>query len=156
MLIQPKPSPFASKSLLQQSLLRQVLKNANAPQDTADQAAQQNTLAILGYVVRVDTVQGFPTLVYVSGQEWHMQVPQSAIFAFPPNDPMYLAEFLRAMNHPHFRVLCAATYTGNDPGQDAEIAYLGVLTDYDETPLAYGQVNFDLREIKNTTNNTGG
>lgn len=156
MLIQPKPSAFASNTLIQQSLLRQVLKNANAPQDTADQAAQQNTLAVLGYVAKVETVQGFPTLVYVSGQDWMMQVPQAVVLAFPPNDPMYLAELLRAMNHPHFRVLCAVTYTGNDPGQDAVIAYLGVLTDYDQIPLAYGQVNFDLREIKNTTNNAGG
>ncbi len=156
MLIQPKISAFASKSLLQQSLLRQVLKNANATQNTADQAAQQNTLAVLGYVSRVDTVQGYPTLVYVDGQEWHMQVPLSVVFAFPPNDPIYLAEFLRAMNHPHFRVLCAATYSGNNPEQDAVIAYLGVLTDYDQTPLSYGQVNFDIREIKNPLNNSGG
>ncbi len=113
-------------------------------------------MAVLGYVSRVDTVQGYPTLVYVDGQEWHMQVPLSVVFAFPPNDPIYLAEFLRAMNHPHFRVLCAATYSGNNPEQDAVIAYLGVLTDYDQTPLSYGQVNFDIREIKNPLNNSGG
>ena len=42
-------------------------------------------------------------------------------FSFPPNDPKYLAEFVRALNYPHLKLLIVVSYI---PGIDRPFAII--------------------------------
>ena len=148
MLEKPKSSVFASAQLQN---LREILKNANVPQPAADQAVQQYSDPIdwYGYVYRIETVSD-GTYVTVAGlNAWGDNPNPTAddagfqVLPFPPNDPKYLAELVRAMNYPHLRVFCVTGLSG-------QITYLKVFTDYDQLPIPAFQPPFDVREIKNT------
>jgi len=140
----------ASSSLLQQSQLRTILKNANVPQNTADQITQQDSqnYLYLGYVRMIETVDE-GTYAHITGEEQFAGLGAGDfVVTFPPNDPKHLAELVRAMNYPHLRVKCGVyCKSPTDPGT---IFYLGVFTDYIEPSLP-GQPPFDVREIVNAT-----
>lgn len=106
MLLRSPGNP--SSSLLQQSQLRTILKNANVPQNTADQVTQQDSqnYVYLGYVRQIET-DGQTIYAHITGEEQVAGLGAGDfIVTFPPNDPKHLAELIRAMNYPHLRVRC--------------------------------------------------
>ena len=148
MLERPKPSVFASSQVQN---LREILKDADVPQATADQVVQQQNepQGWIGYVYKVETVSE-GTYVTVAGVNAYGDNPNPTaddagfqLLPFPPNDPKYLAELLRALNYPHLRVFCNTGFKGL-------ITYLKIFTDYDQLPVPRFQPPFDVREIKNT------
>ena len=77
------------------------------PDSTADQVIEQQSKldSIYGIVVSV-TTEANSTLAMIHGQ-WvnNSNLPNNFWFLFPPNDPKYLTELVRAMNYPHLRAL---------------------------------------------------
>jgi len=139
----------------QKQALQTALKSYNVPNATAkkiieqqeqqqqQQQPQQTQLQIFtGYVGNVFTLPAEGTYVTVYGKSLYTSDFQAS-FWFPPNDPKFLAELLRAMNYPHLMV--GLRYT-QEPGKVAMLNDLGVGTDYSNVL----QPNFDERKITNT------
>jgi len=89
------------------------------PDATADQVVQRlrQQEAYVGFV-SLQYIMGTTTKFEVEG--WRVkegitpEVGQYS-FSFPPNDPKYLAEFVRALNYPH---LYLAIYVSHLPGAE--------------------------------------
>jgi hypothetical protein len=96
------------------------------PDATADEVAHQlrHQEAHLGRVAE-QYITGTTTTFYVEG--WRLKegirpaLGQPPSFSFPPNDPKYLAEFVRVLNYPHlylsiyFSHLPGTELSGHDP-----------------------------------------
>jgi len=141
--LEPLTSPSSTAFRLQQQIrertLRAALAKAKVSQSTADTVVQQDTAndSFRGYVQSVTTMPipylstGLTTIVYVVGEMMLSGVHEFQFYYFPLNDPLYLPEFLRAMNHPHFTVHVSAQM--NDSGFSI-INGMVVETDYNYPP----------------------
>ena len=137
-------------------ILSQTLSKNNVPTGTADTVAQQHlgVQTFVGYVTGILTLRpGLIPSTYVGlSGKWQTGTPldpnhpyMMGVY-FPPNDPKYLPEFIRAQNHPHLRVSMDIDISKGTVSE-AVIQFVWVLLDYNYPTLPYDPP-FDVREIK--------
>ena len=108
--------------------LREQLRKANVPDATANNVvnqtaqAQSSSIAFGCHVAQIGTTQDFAwvTIVRRLGEMGHPL--QTYDLLFPPNDPKYLAEFVRAQNY-QFPIWLSLNM---QPGQEPTIEYINV------------------------------
>ena len=118
--------------------LRETMRRANVPEPTINQIVEEEeqTDHFVGYVVKVYTLPNSTTWVVCRGPAGDEQ-SHEYLLQFPPNSPNFLAEFVRAQNHPHFRVQFAARRKSTELQAQAVIQELIIFLDYDEPPIEY-------------------
>ena len=149
----PYTSFSATEDRVRLKLLREALRMANVPDATADQVLQRQrqTTAYVGRLV-LQSIRGTTTTFIVYGaviKDLRVIDYTDVGFSFPPNDPKYLAEFVRALNYPHLMV---SIYIQNiDVGltpTDAVIDWMEVLPAWELTGNQFSFVRPPWNEVK--------
>jgi len=108
----PTDTPYTSFADIEQQVrlqeLRESLRKLNVPDATAEQVIQRQ-LHQTSYaaVVIYQSITGTATTFTVSGRifrDYREAGFGNYHFSFPPNDPKFLPEFVRALNYPHLMV----------------------------------------------------
>jgi hypothetical protein len=145
------PSPFPSLAWVdpKQSGFIDSLRKASVLQKNIEKetALLGEEWEIEGYVVYVGTTDSTTHVMVVGDSSTH-HVPNLVGWPlqFPPNDPKYLAELVRAQSHPHLRVFARGILPKKGP---IRIDWLGVFLDYGYEPILDQYLPpFDVRETK--------
>ena len=140
-----------------QKVVAQQQQQQQQPQQQQQQQSDLQWIQILGYVSFVSTsatLVGYDSVTVVGTLGTGSFAPtflsgprptqQGAVsFRFPPNDPKYFPELVRAMSHPHLRI--GAYWIYSSDGVEI-IQALIVFTDYPDM----ANPSFDARQITNT------